>query len=223
MDVIYYELWLWGRKFEYSKNSCKVRVWKKARGFHHVYGSSITYSLQSSGSSHSNLDPMKVIMQELQLMRNDMKEMRWNITNLSMEHRDQSNIREHTTSHTQWGCAWEQEVESLFYSYGVREEEKIMKKVLRNRFGVGNHEGQRKGQAKGKFMESSGGDKTAKVDELSQVQDRRTTHNCKGWQYYTMNPLSPQQVHEEERKMREKDRVECEMKKKSISEDKRIE
>ncbi|KAI5677770.1 hypothetical protein M9H77_08720 [Catharanthus roseus] len=69
--------------------------------FYRVYGSSITYSLQSSGSSHSNLDPMRVIMQELQLMRYDMKEMRGNITNLSMEHRDQSNIREHTTSHTQ--------------------------------------------------------------------------------------------------------------------------
>ncbi|KAI5677765.1 hypothetical protein M9H77_08715 [Catharanthus roseus] len=249
---------------------------------------------------------MKVIMQDLQLMRNDMKEMRGNITNLSMEHRDQSNIREHTTSHTQWGygnfspeartfeqnsmiatsaidlelevvvmihlvkefqgmntnmsnnndsysygkyncrrcsqtlgttsrplsynnlklpllcgtfgsydyVAWEQEVESLFYSYGVREEEKfqlvlkslfygvnilwdckcenrrrmgfqqikiccIMKKVLRNRFGVGNHEGQRQGQAKEKFMESSVGEKATKVDELSQVQDRITTHNEK--------------------------------------------
>ncbi|KAI5677771.1 hypothetical protein M9H77_08721 [Catharanthus roseus] len=79
-------------------------------------------------------------------------------------------------------------------------------------------------------MESSVGEKTTKVDELSQVQDRRTTHNekkhlhlCKGCQSYTMNPSSPQQVHEEQGKMREKDRVECEMKKNSISEDKRIE
>ncbi|KAI5677424.1 hypothetical protein M9H77_08374 [Catharanthus roseus] len=218
-------------------------------------------------------------MQELQLMRNDMKEMRGNITNLFMENRDQSNIREHTTSHTQWGygnfspqggtfehnsydcykcnrlgarngyndtyckrvprnelgsknmsnensdsysygkyncrrcsqtlgttsklfnynnsklpllcgtfgsydyVAWEQEVESLFYSYGVREKRSfnwfVMKKVLRNRFGVGNHAGQRQGQAKEKFMESSVGEKTTKVDELSQVQDRRTTHHEK--------------------------------------------
>ncbi|KAI5663504.1 hypothetical protein M9H77_22827 [Catharanthus roseus] len=63
----------------------------------------IHYNKETSGSSHSNLDPMKVIMQELQLMRKDMKEMRGNITNLSMEHRDQSNIGGYVTSHTQWG------------------------------------------------------------------------------------------------------------------------
>ncbi|KAI5677639.1 hypothetical protein M9H77_08589 [Catharanthus roseus] len=57
----------------------------------------------TSGSSHSNLDPMKVIMHELQLMRKDMKQMRGNITNLSMEHRDQNNIGGHVTSHTQQG------------------------------------------------------------------------------------------------------------------------
>ncbi|KAI5682538.1 hypothetical protein M9H77_03766 [Catharanthus roseus] len=50
------------------------------------------YNEGTSGSSHSNLDPMKIIIQELQLMRKDMKEMRGNITNLSMEHRDQRNI-----------------------------------------------------------------------------------------------------------------------------------
>ncbi|KAI5682379.1 hypothetical protein M9H77_03607 [Catharanthus roseus] len=61
------------------------------------------YNGGTSGSSHSNLDPMKVIMQELQLMRKDMKEMRGNITNLSMEHGGQSNIGGHITSHTQWG------------------------------------------------------------------------------------------------------------------------
>ncbi|KAI5664101.1 hypothetical protein M9H77_23424 [Catharanthus roseus] len=44
------------------------------------------YNKGTSGNSHSNLDPMKVIMQELQLMRKGMKEMRgkllifpWNI------------------------------------------------------------------------------------------------------------------------------------------------
>ncbi|KAI5672578.1 hypothetical protein M9H77_12942 [Catharanthus roseus] len=56
---------------------------------------------RTSGSSHSNLDPMKVIMQEFQLIRKDMKEMRGNIPNLSMEHRDQSNIGGHVTSHTE--------------------------------------------------------------------------------------------------------------------------
>ncbi|KAI5667722.1 hypothetical protein M9H77_17575 [Catharanthus roseus] len=39
------------------------------------------YNEGTSGSSHYNLDTMKVIMQELQLMRKDMKEMRGNITN----------------------------------------------------------------------------------------------------------------------------------------------
>ncbi|KAI5676040.1 hypothetical protein M9H77_06990 [Catharanthus roseus] len=61
------------------------------------------YNEGTSGSSHSYLDPMKVIMKELQLMRKDMKEMRGNITNLSMEHKDQSNIGGHVTFHTQWG------------------------------------------------------------------------------------------------------------------------
>ncbi|KAI5677712.1 hypothetical protein M9H77_08662 [Catharanthus roseus] len=46
---------------------------------------------------------IKVIIQELQLIRKDIKEMRGNITNLSMEHRDQSNIGGHVTSHTQQG------------------------------------------------------------------------------------------------------------------------
>ncbi|KAI5682001.1 hypothetical protein M9H77_03229 [Catharanthus roseus] len=60
------------------------------------------YNEGTSGSSHSNLDLMNVIMQELQLMRKDMKETRGNITNLSMEHRDQSNIGGQATSHSQW-------------------------------------------------------------------------------------------------------------------------
>ncbi|KAI5666973.1 hypothetical protein M9H77_16826 [Catharanthus roseus] len=73
--------------------------------FNHVYGSSIPthYNEGTNGGSHSNLDPMKVIMQDLQVMRKDMKERRGNIANLSMEHRDKSNIRGHVTSDTQWG------------------------------------------------------------------------------------------------------------------------
>ncbi|KAI5652691.1 hypothetical protein M9H77_29878 [Catharanthus roseus] len=45
----------------------------------------IHYNKGTSGSSHSNLDPMKIIMQELQLMRKDIEEMRGNIINLSKE------------------------------------------------------------------------------------------------------------------------------------------
>ncbi|KAI5662306.1 hypothetical protein M9H77_21629 [Catharanthus roseus] len=63
--------------------------------------------------------------------------------------------------------AWEQEVELLFYFYGIREEEKfqlvlkslsyesLMKQAFRNRCGVDNHEGLGRGQPKVKFMESS--------------------------------------------------------------------
>ncbi|KAI5677713.1 hypothetical protein M9H77_08663 [Catharanthus roseus] len=109
----------------------------------------------------------------------------------------------------------------------------LMKQVLRNRFGFKNREGQRQGQAKGKFMESSMGEKSTKVDELSQAQDvvnRKVIHHekkntcilVKEEDFYTINPLSPQQFHEEERE-RERERVENEMKKKSISDDKRIE
>ncbi|KAI5682759.1 hypothetical protein M9H77_03987 [Catharanthus roseus] len=46
-----------------------------------------------------------------------------------------------------------------------------MKQSLRNRFGVGNHEGQRQGQAKEKIMESSMGEKSTKANKLSQAQD----------------------------------------------------
>ncbi|KAI5667949.1 hypothetical protein M9H77_17802 [Catharanthus roseus] len=46
---------------------------------------------------------MKVIMLELQLMRKDLTDIRGNMTNLSMEHRGRNNIRQHVTSHTQWG------------------------------------------------------------------------------------------------------------------------
>ncbi|KAI5653860.1 hypothetical protein M9H77_31047 [Catharanthus roseus] len=98
--------------------------------------------------------------------------------------------------------AWDQNVESLSYSYGVKEEEmfhlvlkslsyevnawwdckcenswrigaqsiktwSLIKLALRTKFGVENHEG----QAKKKFMESSMGEKSAKVNEPSQAQD----------------------------------------------------
>ncbi|KAI5676935.1 hypothetical protein M9H77_07885 [Catharanthus roseus] len=52
-------------------------------------------------SPHSNFDPMKVIMQELQSMRKEMGDKRRDITNVSMEHKDQINIIGHVTSHTQ--------------------------------------------------------------------------------------------------------------------------
>ncbi|KAI5682507.1 hypothetical protein M9H77_03735 [Catharanthus roseus] len=104
------------------------------------------YNEGTSGSSHSNLDPMKVIMQELQLMRKNMKEMRGDITNVSMEHRDHRNIGGHDISQNSGTTSrplsynnlklpllsgafgshdyeiLEKKVESLFYSYGVREE-----------------------------------------------------------------------------------------------------
>ncbi|KAI5664124.1 hypothetical protein M9H77_23447 [Catharanthus roseus] len=57
----------------------------------------------TSGSSHSNLDPMKVIMQVLQQMRKGVMNMRRNMTNLPMEYGGRNNIREYVTSHTQWG------------------------------------------------------------------------------------------------------------------------
>ncbi|KAI5682042.1 hypothetical protein M9H77_03270 [Catharanthus roseus] len=98
------------------------------------------YNEETSGSSHSNLDPAKVIMQELELMRKDMKEIRRNITNLSMEHRDQRNIVGHVNSHTQWEI-W-------------------------TKFGVENYEGQRQGQPKVKFIESSMVEKSTRIKEL---------------------------------------------------------
>ncbi|KAI5649988.1 hypothetical protein M9H77_35993 [Catharanthus roseus] len=162
--------------------------------------------------------------------------------------------------------AWEQELESLFYCYCVREEEKfqlvlksfsyvvndwwdcnceyrrrmglkpikpwsLTKQTFTSKCGVKNNEEQRQGQTKVKFLESLMGEKSTKVDELSQVQDRKATHHEKKKTYtfvkdrksYTMNPFSPQQVHQEQRKMREKEKIENEMKKKSIREDKIIE
>ncbi|KAI5652953.1 hypothetical protein M9H77_30140 [Catharanthus roseus] len=53
----------------------------------------------------------------------------------------------------------------------------LIKQSLRNRFGVGNHERQRQGQAKEKFMESSRGEIFTKADELSQVQDKFEAQN----------------------------------------------
>ncbi|KAI5650204.1 hypothetical protein M9H77_36209 [Catharanthus roseus] len=46
-----------------------------------------------------------------------------------------------------------------------------MRQALRNRFGVGNHEGQRQGQIKEKFMKSSTSEKSTKVYHPSQAQD----------------------------------------------------
>ncbi|KAI5663859.1 hypothetical protein M9H77_23182 [Catharanthus roseus] len=97
--------------------------------------------------------------------------------------------------------AWEQKVESLFYSYCVKEEEKfqlvlkslsyevnvwrdikcenrrmgarliktwnLMKQSLKNRFGVGNHDGQRQGQSKVKFMELLIVEESPKIKALS--------------------------------------------------------
>ncbi|KAI5676873.1 hypothetical protein M9H77_07823 [Catharanthus roseus] len=99
--------------------------------------------------------------------------------------------------------AWEQKIESLFYSYCLREEEKfqlvlkylpyevkvwwdskcenrrrmgaqpiktwnLMKQSLRNRFGVGNHEEQRQGQPKVKFIELLMVEESPKIKELSE-------------------------------------------------------
>ncbi|KAI5667566.1 hypothetical protein M9H77_17419 [Catharanthus roseus] len=86
----------------------------------------------------------------------------------------------------------------------------LMKQALRTKFGVENHEGQRQGQAKEKFMESSTSEKSTKVNEFSQTQDvlhRKVIHpekknTCtlvKEENSYTMNPLSPQQFHEGKR------------------------
>ncbi|KAI5672423.1 hypothetical protein M9H77_12787 [Catharanthus roseus] len=47
----------------------------------------------------------------------------------------------------------------------------LMKQALRTKFGVENHEGQRQGQAKEKFMKSSMGEKSTKTNELSQSQE----------------------------------------------------
>ncbi|KAI5682069.1 hypothetical protein M9H77_03297 [Catharanthus roseus] len=63
----------------------------------------IPHNEGTSESPHSNLDPMKVIIQELQQMRKDMMDMRRDMTKLSMEQRGRSNIGEHVTPHTQRG------------------------------------------------------------------------------------------------------------------------
>ncbi|KAI5673660.1 hypothetical protein M9H77_14024 [Catharanthus roseus] len=167
--------------------------------------------------------------------------MRGNITNLSMEHRDQSNIGGHVTSHTQWGYGnfslhsrtvehnsydcyegyrigskngyngtfckrvprnevkngenyvkidesshkrkgdaerYHDSYDHYDHSYGSKDmyiehndksqpikTGRLMRQALRNRFGVGNHEGQRQGQTKEKFMESSMSEKSTKVNE----------------------------------------------------------
>ncbi|KAI5652997.1 hypothetical protein M9H77_30184 [Catharanthus roseus] len=146
------------------------------------------YNEGISGSSHSNLDPMKVIMQELQLMRKDMKEMRGNITNLSIEHRDESGIVGRVTSHTQRGygnfssharcykrnsydCFEGNILGTINGLISTNQDLEFNEASIEDKFGVGNHEGQRQGQAKEKFMKSSMGEKSIKVNELSQDQD----------------------------------------------------
>ncbi|KAI5683029.1 hypothetical protein M9H77_04257 [Catharanthus roseus] len=104
--------------------------------------------------------------------------------------------------------AWDQKVESFFYSYCVREEEKfqlvlkslpyevivwwdskcengrrmgvqpiktwlLMKESLWNRFGVGNHEGQRQGQPKVKSMELSMVEESQKIKEFHKLGLKR--------------------------------------------------
>ncbi|KAI5677394.1 hypothetical protein M9H77_08344 [Catharanthus roseus] len=77
-----------------------------------------------------------------------------------------------------------------------------------------NHKGQRQGQAKEKFMESLMGEKSTKVDQLSQTQyvigrkviqhEKITCAFVKEEKSDTMNSLPPQPFHEEQRKMKEK-------------------
>ncbi|KAI5676637.1 hypothetical protein M9H77_07587 [Catharanthus roseus] len=58
----------------------------------------------------------------------------------------------------------------------------LIKKILRDRFGVENHERQRQGQAKEKFMKSSTGEKSTKKNKLSQAKDvidRKVIHHEK--------------------------------------------
>ncbi|KAI5666906.1 hypothetical protein M9H77_16759 [Catharanthus roseus] len=57
----------------------------------------------TSESPHSNLDQINIIMQELQFVIREMREMRGDITNLSIEQRGQSHIKWHVNSHTQRG------------------------------------------------------------------------------------------------------------------------
>ncbi|KAI5681166.1 hypothetical protein M9H77_02393 [Catharanthus roseus] len=47
----------------------------------------------------------------------------------------------------------------------------LMNQSLRNKFGIENHERQRQGKAKEKFMESLMGEMSAKANELSKGQD----------------------------------------------------
>ncbi|KAI5673136.1 hypothetical protein M9H77_13500 [Catharanthus roseus] len=83
---------------------------------------------------------------------------------------------------------WEQEVESLFYSYCVREDEKrmglkpiktwsLIKQALRIKFEVVNHERQGKGQSKVKFMESSMVEEFPKIKEFSQAKIEESHKN----------------------------------------------
>ncbi|KAI5663711.1 hypothetical protein M9H77_23034 [Catharanthus roseus] len=160
------------------------------------------YSERTSESSHSNLETMKVIMQELQLMRKDMKEMRGNITNLFVEHRDQSNTGGHFTSHTQWGygnfspharsyehnsnnCYDGNKLGAKMKENGIatNQDLNLMKQALRSKFGVKTHEGQRQGQARVKLMEPSIVDKAPKNKELPQakleIEESLETHVLK--------------------------------------------
>ncbi|KAI5649979.1 hypothetical protein M9H77_35984 [Catharanthus roseus] len=158
-------------------------------------------------------------------MKKDMKEMGGNITNVSIEHRDQSNIGGHITSHTQWG----------YYNFSPHArtfEHNSYDCYEGNGLGTRNTWEQSRtivlflwcksrrevSIAKEKFMKSSMGEKSIKVNELIQTQnaaDRKVIHHenkstctfVKEEKSYTMNPLFRQQFHEEQGKMREKRRV----------------
>ncbi|KAI5650009.1 hypothetical protein M9H77_36014 [Catharanthus roseus] len=104
------------------------------------------YNEGNSGSLNSNLEPMK-----------DMMEMQGNMTNLSMEHRDQRNIGGH-----------DNRLGARNYYNDNRSNERtwsLMKQALRIRCGVESHEGETQGQKNVKFMESLMGEKSTKVDE----------------------------------------------------------
>ncbi|KAI5682081.1 hypothetical protein M9H77_03309 [Catharanthus roseus] len=120
--------------------------------------------------------------------------------------------------------AWEQKVESLFYSYCVREDEKftlvlkslsyevnvwwdskcenrrrmgdqpiktwsLMKRSLRNRFGVGNHIGQRQSQLKVKFIELLKVEESPNVKEISQPKIEESLIKSMLWKRHLMKIL----------------------------------
>ncbi|KAI5672634.1 hypothetical protein M9H77_12998 [Catharanthus roseus] len=58
---------------------------------------------RTSESSHSNLDLMRIIMQELKLIKREIRDMQRDISNLSIEQGSESHIEGHVNSHTQRG------------------------------------------------------------------------------------------------------------------------